>query len=486
MKETSNDQKLKLSTKLGFGVGDIYGGGAMLIIGIYYLHFLTDVLGLPMALAGIVFLVSKIWDAVTDPMMGYISDRTRTRFGRRRPYFLAGIVLIFISFFLMWYPIDLENNLHLFFYVLIAYIFFSTVITMVMIPYNALASELTLDYNERTSLTTYRIVFSGLSSLLCAVLPLEIVKLFPNDERSAYIIIAVAFGLFFAIPFVATFLTTTEREEFQKQPEPFSFRRSYIEPFKTPTFLNVLLMYLFAFVAIDAVMSIVIYFMKYYLHRLNETDYVLGTLLVLQILVIPIYAKVSKITSKKTSFMIAALFWMAVMVSSLLIKPEMSKAVIYIFGGLVGVGTGGIVIMIYSIFADVPDIDELYTGERREGIYSGLFMFARKLSSAIGIFLIAQIISLAGYVPPIEKEINGIMTKIPQSQTPEFIVVLKLVFAIIPVVFLVFCVYNAFKYKLTPALHARIKGHLDKRRLTDEMTPEMIAEERELKSLLER
>jgi oligogalacturonide transporter len=485
MKETSNDQKLKLSTKLGFGVGDIFGGGAMVIIGIYYLRFLTDVLGLPMALAGIVFLVSKTWDAVTDPMMGYISDRTRTRFGRRRPYFLAGIVLIFISFFLMWYPIDLEVELHLFLYILIAYIFFSTVITMVMIPYNALASELTLDYNERTSLTTYRIVFSGLSSLLCAVLPLKIVDLFP-DVRSGYIVMAVAFGLFFAIPFIATFLTTTEREEFQKQPESFSFRRSYIEPFKTPTFLNVLLMYLFAFVAIDAVMSVVIYFMEYYLHRVNDIDYVLGALLVLQILVIPIYAKVSKITSKRTSFIAAALFWMVVMASSLLIKPEMPNAIIYIFGGLVGVGTGGIVIMIYSIFPDVPDIDELYTGERREGIYSGLFTFARKLSSAIGIFVIAQILSLAGYVPPIKKEINSIMTKIPQPQTPEFIVVLKLVFAIIPVVFLVFCVYNAFRYKLTPALHARIKGHLDKRRLTDEMTPEMIEEERELKSLLER
>jgi len=485
MKETSNDQKLKLSTKLGFGVGDIYGGGAMLIIGIYYLHFLTDVLLISPVLAGLAFFVSKIWDAVTDPMMGYLSDRTRTKFGRRRPYFLAGIVLIFISFFLMWYPVDFELEMHRFIYILVAYIFFSTVITMVMIPYNALAAELTLDYNERTSLTTYRIIFSGISSLICAVLPFEIVKQFP-DARAGYVVMAAAFGLFFAIPFIATFLTTKERVEFQKEPVPFSFRRSYIEPFKTPTFLNVLLMYLFSFVAIDAVMSVVIYFMKYYLHRLNETDYVLGTLLVLQILVIPIYSKVSKITSKKTSFMIAALFWMVVMASSLLIKPEMSKAVIYIFGGLVGVGTGGIVIMIYSIFADVPDIDELYTGERREGIYSGLFMFARKLSSAVGIFLIAQVIALAGFVPPVEKIVNGKAINIPQPQTPDFIMVLKLVFAVIPVVFLAFCVYNAFRYKLTPSLHARIKGHLDKRRVMGDMTPEMIEEERELKNILER
>ncbi|MBN1573046.1 MAG: MFS transporter [Deltaproteobacteria bacterium] len=486
MKETAKDQKLKLSTKLGFGVGDIYGGGAMLIIGIYYLHYLTDVMLISPALAGVAFFVSKIWDAVTDPMMGYISDRTRTRFGRRRPYFLFGIVLIFISFFLMWYPVDFDLEKHRFIYILIAYIFFSTVITMVMIPYNALAAELTLDYNERTSLTTYRIIFSGISSLICAVLPFEIVKFFPDNERSGYIVMAVAFGLFFAIPFIATFLTTREREEFQKEPTPFNFRRSYVEPFFAPTFLNVLLMYLFSFVAIDAVMSIVIYFMKYYMMRLGETDYVLGTILVLQVLVIPIYSWVSKKTSKKTSFIISALIWLVVMGFSYFITPELPKEAIYVFGGLVGLGTGGIVIMIYSIFTDVPDVDELYTGERREGIYSGLFMFARKMSSAVGIFLISQIIDRTGYIKPVEGIVDGKEVLIEQAQTPEFIMVLKLIFALIPVLFLALSAYNAFRYKLTPSLHARIKEHLNKRREGDEMSGEMQEEELELKRLLER
>ncbi len=480
-----NSDRLPLSTKIGFGVGDIYGGGAMLIIGIYYLHFLTDVLLISPALAGVAFFLSKAWDAITDPMMGYISDRTRTRFGRRRPYFLAGIVLIFISFFLMWYPIDFELEIHRFIYILIAYIFFSTVITMVMIPYNALAAELTLDYNERTSLTTYRIIFSGISSLICAVLPFEIVKMFP-DVRSGYIVMAAAFGLFFAIPFIATFLTTKERKEFQKEPVPFNFRRSYVEPFKTPTFLNVLLMYLFSFVAIDAVMSIVIYFMKYYMYRLKETDYVLGTILILQILVIPIYSFVSKKTSKKTSFIISALIWMVVMGLSFFIGPGMPDEIIYIFGGLVGIGTGGIVIMIYSIFADVPDVDELYTGERREGIYSGLFMFARKLSSAIGIFLIAQIIHWAGYLKPVEEMVDGKKVLIEQVQSPEFVMVLKLIFALIPVIFLAFSAYNAFRYRLTPDLHNRIKEYLEKRRETDSPTKDMLKVENELKETLER
>ncbi|MCP4749377.1 MAG: hypothetical protein GY866_00655 [Proteobacteria bacterium] len=126
------DGKLSLGIKIGFGVGDIYGGGAMVIIGFFYLYFLTDILLIAPALAGTVFLVSKIWDAVSDPIMGIISDRTRTRFGRRRPYFLIGMLLIFLSFFMMWYPVDFSLEIHRFTYVVVAYVFFSTAYTIIM------------------------------------------------------------------------------------------------------------------------------------------------------------------------------------------------------------------------------------------------------------------------------------------------------------------------------------------------------------------
>ena len=136
----NNAEKLSLSTKIGFGMGDIYGGGAMMFIGIYYLYFLTDIIKLNPSLAGIVILISKIWDAVNDPIMGVITDRTRTKLGRRRPYLLAGIIFIFISYFLLWYPVSFQSELGRFIFVLLAYIFFDTVLTMVMVPYIALAS----------------------------------------------------------------------------------------------------------------------------------------------------------------------------------------------------------------------------------------------------------------------------------------------------------------------------------------------------------
>ena len=493
MVSTINNEKLSIKTKLGFGIGDFYGGGVFTLIAIYYLFFLTDVLLINPVLAGTIFLVCKIWNAIIDPVMGVISDRTRSRYGRRRPYILAGVFFVFITFFLIWYPVAFKSEILRFAYYLVAFLFYSTVYTMVMIPYNALSSELTLDYNERTSLTTYRMIFSTISSLICAVAPIEVTKFFA-DIKEGYMVMAIIFGIFFALPFIATFLFTKERPEFQGNTiEPINLLKSFASSFRTPTFVNVVLMYLFAFIAMDAVMTIIMYFMKYYLNRGNETDYVMGVLLVVQLISFPVFSLISKKTSKKTSYTIAAMFWMAVMFFSFFITPTAHPYLIYILGGLVGIGTGGVVIMVYSIFPDVPDIDELYTGQRREGLFSGLLTFMRKLSSAFMIFFISNAIAIAGYKPPIEntgKLVNlsaqGAIRMVDQVQNANFILVLRFIFALVPIICLIFCIYNAYRYALTPSLHAKIKEFLDRRRKVKDPTPELIAEQQALMGLLTR
>ncbi len=478
-----NGEKLSLAVKVGFGMGDIYGGGSMIIVGIYYLYFLTDIVKLNPALAGMVILVSKIWDAVNDPLMGIVSDRTRSKMGRRRPYFLAGIVFIFLSFFMMWYPVNFEEEMHRFIFVLLAYLFYDTVITMVMVPYNALSSELTLNYHERTSLTSIRMFFSMFSSLLCAVVPLEIVKAFP-DVRQGHMIMGVVFGLFFALPFIGTLLVTRERSEFQSELPPISLADTYIAPFKIRSFVHVLLMYLFTFLSMDVVMSIIIYFMTYYLKRGGETNYVLGTLLVVQIAAIPFYYVLSKKTSKKTGFMGAVMMWICVMLFSFAITPFAARPLVYVFAVLVGLATGGVVVMIYSIFPDIPDVDELETGRRREGVYMGLFMFMRKLSSALALFIISQAISLAGYRPPLHETVEGITRVVQQEQPEGFTLVLRIIFAVVPVLLLFMGLYAASKYPLSPALHGDLKNFLERKRQGGGKTAALVEEEERLKRIL--
>ncbi|MCP4756173.1 MAG: MFS transporter, partial [Proteobacteria bacterium] len=302
---------------------------------------------------------------------------------------------------------------------------------------------------------------------------------------SGYIFMGVSFGLLFALPFLAVFFSTSERKEFQRKAEPLDLRKLFLSPFKTPTFLNVLFMYLFAFVAMDVVMAIVIYFMTYYLERGQETNYVLGVLLLCQIAALPIFNQISQKTDKRTAYIAASGFLLTIMLFSFFIQPDMPGAIVYIFGGLVGIGSGGVVIMIYSIFPDMPDIDELYTGERREGLYSGLFTFMRKASSAIAIAAISSCISLAGYVPPVEKTVDGVTQMIKQAQTPEFFLVLRIVFAILPVVLLVVCLFNAVRYRLTGSVHLELKSLLDRQREPGgDQAPKKM--EQKLKSILEK
>jgi oligogalacturonide transporter len=476
-------EKLSFWRKVGFGVGDIYGGGSLVVLSFYYLYFLTDVIRINPALAGVVILISKVYDSITDPFEGIITDRTRTRFGRRRPYLLAGVILIFISFYALWYPVNYSEEWQRFLFVVLAYLFFSTVVSLVMLSYNALASELSLDYNERTSLSSFRILFSSIASIISAVVPLEIVKQY-GDIRQGYMVMAVIFGIFYAVPMLITFFSTRERVEFQRPVERFNWKDAFIVPFRVRTFVFALLMYLLAFVAMDAVSSIVIYFMKYFLGRGDEANYVSGTLLVAQMAALPFFVILSRRTNKKRGYMVGAAIWAVTMLTSFLITPAAPNYFVYVFAAMVGLGTGGIVVMIYAIFPDIPDVDELKTGRRREGMYMALVTFMRKLSSAVAIFIVSLILALTGYLPPVEIVQDGVLQIVEQEQPATFILGLRLVFALAPIVLLGLALLAASRYPLTGEIHQRLSAVLNARRRGEEETLERSLEAQALGLLL--
>jgi oligogalacturonide transporter len=481
--ETQVSHKLSFWRKVAFGLGDIYGGGAMVVIGFYYLVFLTDVIRINPALAGTVILISKFYDAITDPFEGILTDRTRTRMGRRKPYLLAGIPLVFLSFFLMWYPTTLASEFGRFIFVLVTYLFFSTIVSIVMLSYNAVIPELTPDYNERTSISSFRIFFSSIGSIIAAVAPLEIVKAFP-DVHQGYIAMGIAFGLLFALPFIFTILAIRERPDFSRPLTKFNWREGFIEPFKIRTFVLALVMYLMAFVAMDVVQSVVVYFMKNYIQHPQDITMVNGTLLIAQLVILPAFVVLSRRTNKRTAYIVGAVLWILVMLTSLLLGPAQPRWIMYLFATCVGFGTGGVVVIMYAIFPDIPDVGELRNGKRQEGTFSSLITFMRKLSSAFSLFLVGNFLNLTGYLPPVQQVVDGATRLVEQTQTLQFLLFLRLLFVLVPLVFLSLAVWAAARFPLTLEAHQRLTRLLEARRAGTPETEELRGEAAELTRLL--
>ncbi len=457
--------KLKFSTKFWFAAADLYGGGAFNIINFYYAIFLTTVVKISPFWAGIVIAVSKVWDAISDPLMGRISDNTRTKWGRRRPYFLIGVPFIFVSFFLLWFPADFSDQILRIAFAMLAYIFFSTVNTMVMVPYQAMMPELTDDYNERSSVSGIRMGFSLGSSLLCAVIPPVIWGAFDN-VRMGYIAMAVVFGAFFALPWIGTFFKTKERNEYMHEPKrKGNIFKELIETMQVKSFRKLVYMYLCSFLALDVITTLFMFFMKFYLVKEEMGNLVLGVLILVEICSIPLAVFIAKKTSKKFSFALGSLLWAFFAVCTLFITPQMSIAVMFVLAALMGVSLAMPVVMVFSIFSDVTDVGELYFEKRAEGRFSGVQTLIRKACSAGAIALVMMGLGLAGF-----KEGEGIVQ--PESA----ILTIRLILAIVPAVLLVVGAYIAKTMPLDNEKYNKLRKYLDSKR-SGESVDEALAEE---------
>ncbi len=203
--------KLPIKTKVGFGVCDLGGNLFFTVIAFLLLNYLTDTLGVSAGLAGIVIMIGKIWDAVTDPVVGYLSDKTRTRWGRRRPYILFGSVPLFIMMILMFTNPHLTGQWPLFTWSVVIFCLLCTAYTLVNIPYSALTPELTKDFHERTSLNGYRFGFAVIGTLLGAGAALPLVDLFAN-KNTGFTVMGTVFGFLMMATALATVIMVREPE----------------------------------------------------------------------------------------------------------------------------------------------------------------------------------------------------------------------------------------------------------------------------------
>ncbi len=380
-----------------FAAGDLFGGGAQLVISFFYLIFLTDVVRISPIFAGTVILISKVWDAVSDPIMGIISDNTRTKYGRRIPYMFAGFFLIIISFTLLWVSPGSTSQSVKFAFVVFSYLFFSTVSTIVMVPYTALSSEISTDVKERGRVNGLRLFFSQTSSLLGAVLPMVIVGLFP--EEYGYVVMGFIFSLFYAIPFLGITFLCTERVEIPKEKSKFSFEKIK-SPFKVKTFRMLIGMYLMAFFVMDVVSAVFSYYITYFIGREDLLELVLGTMLITQIIFLPVAVLLSEKIGKPKTFITGAAIFIAGAFALGFYDTSWHIATMFVISAVVGIGLIGCIVMPWVMYPDVTDISVLAFDERRSGSFAGFMTFLRKFSSAVGIWIVGLMLQFSGYLMP--------------------------------------------------------------------------------------
>jgi sugar (glycoside-pentoside-hexuronide) transporter len=433
-----------------YALGDVTVNAGLSALAIVYAsYFLPQVADLRPALAGLVPLVGRAVDAFTDPLMGRISDHTRLRAGRRRPYFLIGAIPYGASFALMWSDAPFESQTALFAYYTAAYCLLSVSMTVLSVPYLAIVPEMAVDYDARTSLNTYRTVGAMVGTGI-AVTMKDVAEGPFGGGASGFAAAGVLFGVLIALPWVAVYYATFERPQFQSRKTELGILDGFRLVARHVTFMRLTAIYIMGRISMDLASALIVLYVTFWLGRPDDFLLVMFLFLASAIAALPVWLRLSVGRDKATIFIIGSLWWMASSLALLAVQPEWPRWIIYVYVPLVGMGYAVVDLMPWSMVGEVIDEDDLSTGERREGLYNGVFMFIRKLGGALGVSLVLGILDLAGYTKA-------------ETQTDTVRQAIRWLTAVAPAFFLGVGILLARGYPLTRQAHGEILRALDER-----------------------
>ena len=449
-------QRLSIGIKLGYGVCDFGGNLFYTATAFMLMHYLTDTVGLAAIWAGTALFIGRIWDAFYDPVIGYVSDRTSSRWGRRRPYLFIGAVPLGLSMVLMFTNpallagegfVPAERQTVLFLTTLIGYILLSTAYSTVNIPYCAMTPELTNDFHERTSLNGYRFSFAVFGTLIGAWAGLSIVGLF-DDKNIGYLVMGLIFGV---IMLLSTMITAVSVPE-PKTPAPApatSLPATFLKVVRNTPYLIILATYVLHVVAITIVSASAIYYFKYILAAESMTTPSLLILILTAMLAIPVSVLIARRVGK-TPVYAGGLLIMAVGLMILFgfghVKP-VGFTMFMVF--VMGIGLGFTYAMPYAIVPDTIEYDYLKTGERREGAYYGFWTWGFKLGQALAAQIMGWVLSAMGYVANV----------VPQSETAALGI--RLFLGPIPAAFCILAAVTLIFYPISEERYQAIMGQIE-------------------------
>jgi GPH family glycoside/pentoside/hexuronide:cation symporter len=443
-------ERLRRRTKILYGCGDTGFSLTSTIIGAYFAIFLTDVVGISAAVAAAAIFIGRSWDYVNDPLIGHLSDRTRTRWGRRRPFLLLGPLPYALAFALLWWRPPLESELALAVYYALAYVLYDASATVVYMPYYALAPELTIDYDERTSLATYQMFFSILASLIAFIVPLAIIGGFEPQSGPRVLLMGAIFGILSGLPLLLTFLGTRERRDYMALAQP-SLVQSLRAAAGNRPFVFGLAIYLCTWVAVDIIQATLIYFIKWGVEREAQNDIIMGTIFIVAMVALPLWRWTAERWDKRRAYILGISLFALFQIILITLTPASTLGLLLALSALAGVGVSAAHVLPWAIIPDAIEWDEWHTGERHEGMFYSLTTLIRKVASSIAVPLALLILDATGYVPN------------TTVQSPRALMGIRILIGPVPAVLLCLGIVFALQYPLSRERYLAIRRDLEQR-----------------------
>lgn len=459
---TDKQGSLNLLTKLAYGVGEIAPSIAGNIRTFFLLFFLTNVAGMSGTTAGIVLLIGRVWDIFIDPVIGWLSDRTISRWGRRHSWMIYGAIPFGLFFFLQWIVPTTEPNLLFWYYVIIA-LLFDTAFTAVTLPLAALAPELTQDYSDRTSLISFKSSFAlggGIFGLLLA----QIVFSKVSDPNLKY---AVLGGVCALLSIVAIYLSVWGTSHRIASPD----RSHHIEPsvsislrsqirivFSNQPFVLLMGIYLCSWLAVNVTATVLPYYVVNWM-GLPDQDFTQAAIAVQSsaMLMMLVWNSLSKSIGKRAIYFMGIPLWIIAQIGLLTLQPQQAS-LMYLMAVLAGIGVSVAYLAPWAMLPDVIDLDELQTGQRREGIFYGFVVQLTKIGVAITLFLVGKSLDWSGFIA------TNAQQPLP-IQPASALWTIRLMMSLLPAVILMGGLILTYLYPITKTKHEEILLRLRQRKV---------------------
>lgn len=469
--------KLSKKEKFCYGLGDLSSNIVFAAISFYLLYFMINVAQLSPIYASAVFIIAKFWDAITDYIMGIISDKTKSKWGKRRVYMLFGAIPYGLIFILLWtVPFSAEtSNFLKFLYYTGMYMLFNTIWTVVYVPYNALTANMTQDYDERTSLNSIRIILANVGMLLgAAIFSLlsegseSILAQAFHSEKTGYIVGAAIFGVIAIVVMLICAINVKERYDNEATYQK-TFFQTLKEFFCLKEFRNTMMYYLLSMVGFDIIMAVFLFFVNDALGFNKLGGGVISMIFIAIPLIVAIATAIiwDKLSEKynKIKVYTFAIIWISISLLCCLFIPSLNddqsnKTLAFICLGIVviavGFGMSAVQILPYSSVPDVIEVDEYVNGVRREGAYYGIVQFIYKVASGISIALISILLGIFQYKESYSGEII--------EQVPQALTAIRVIIGLLPGILFIISVFFGKRANLNRDRFNDIKAKIAERK----------------------